>query len=159
VPEHADPHPHEPVDPDLRWPPGSPEYLAATIAVVSAGGVVGALARYGAWLSWPTAPGSFPWTTLLINVVGCLLIGVLVVLTSEVFTAHPLVRPALATGVLGGFTTFSTFAVDTQDLLAGGNVVPGIAYVVLTPVLALVAVTVAASVTRLLARQVVGAAA
>lgn len=148
MPGHPDTHPQEPIDPDLRWPPGSPEFLAASVVLVSAGGVVGALARYGLGLAWPTAAGDFPWTTLLINVVGCLLIGVLVVLTSEVFTAHPLVRPALATGVLGGFTTFSTFAVDARDLFADGRAGIALAYLVLTPALALLAVTVGAWLTR-----------
>ena len=88
---------------------------------VAVGGALGALARWGIGLAWPAPHGGFPASTLLINVVGCLLMGVLVVHVVEVREAHPLVRPFLGVGVLGGFTTFSTFAVDTEQLLVGGH--------------------------------------
>ena len=61
-------------------------------------------------------PGSFPWTTLLVNGVGCAVIGVFMVVITDVWAAHRLVRPFFGTGVLGGFTTFSTYAVDIQKL-------------------------------------------
>jgi fluoride exporter len=96
------------------------------IAAVSAGGALGALARWGIGLAWPAPHGTFPTATLVINVVGCLLMGVLVVHVAEVREAHPLVRPFLGVGVLGGFTTFSTFAVDTQQLLLTGHL--GVAF-------------------------------
>ncbi|MGW3010262.1 fluoride efflux transporter FluC [Streptomyces sp. NPDC001219] len=91
------------------------------IGVVAVGGAVGATARYGAALLWPTGNGAFPWTTLGVNVVGCALMGVLMVLITEVGTAHRLVRPFLGTGILGGFTTFSTYAVDIQRLIDAGH--------------------------------------
>ncbi|MGW4806266.1 fluoride efflux transporter CrcB [Kitasatospora sp. NPDC004272] len=119
------------------------------VAVVSAGGVLGASARYGAGLLWPTARDAFPWTTLLVNLVGCALIGVvLVVLTEGRRTPHPLLRPFLATGILGGFTTFSTYAVDAQQLF--DHALPGRAllYLAGTLLAALVAVWAAASATR-----------
>jgi CrcB protein len=62
---------------------------------------------------------------MLINVTGCALIGVLMVLVSEVWIEQQLLRPFLGTGVLGGFTTFSTYAVDIERLLADGH--PGTA--------------------------------
>lgn len=98
----------------------------AAVAAVAVGGALGALARWGIGLAWPTPHGGFPAATLLINVVGCLLMGVVVVHVTEVREAHPLVRPFLAVGVLGGFTTFSTFAVDAQQLLTGRHL--GTAY-------------------------------
>src|ERR687886_614869 len=61
-----------------------------------------------------------PWAILSTNVSGCLLIGVLMVLVTEVWTTHRLLRPFLGTGVLGGYTTFSTYAVDAQHLIAAG---------------------------------------
>jgi protein CrcB len=71
-------------------------------------------ARYSLAQPLPTRPGQFPWTTFAANLLGCLLIGVLTVLITEVFSARRLVRPFLGVGVLGGFTTFSTYAVDIR---------------------------------------------
>ena len=64
---------------------------------------------------------SLPWATLLTNVVGCALIGVLMVLVAERWPDRRLVRPFLGTGILGGFTTFSTYVVDTRTLVATGH--------------------------------------
>ncbi|MEV4439430.1 fluoride efflux transporter CrcB [Streptomyces sp. NPDC049577] len=118
------------------------------VCAVSAGGAIGAVARHGAGLLWPTAPGHFPWTTLLINALGCALIGVLLVSIAERPTAHRLTRPFLGTGVLGGFTTFSTYAVETQQLFDTGRVATGVAYAAGTLLAALAAVWAAAALTR-----------
>src|SRR4051794_7335871 len=91
------------------------------VVVVALGGVLGSLARWGVGVAFPTPAGTFPWATFGINVLGSLVMGVLVVVVTEVYTAHPLIRPFLGVGVLGGFTTFSTFAVDAQSLLLGGH--------------------------------------
>lgn len=112
----------------------------SVVAVVALGGALGACARYGATLIWPTAPGGFPWTTLIVNVVGCAVIGVFMVVISEVWTAHRLVRPFFGTGVLGGFTTFSTYAVDIERLVDAGRARTGLAYLGLTLCAALAAV-------------------
>ncbi|MEV3988820.1 CrcB family protein [Streptomyces sp. NPDC049837] len=118
------------------------------VAVVAAGGALGASARYGASLLWPTAAGGFPWTTLCVNAAGCALIGVLMVVITELGSAHRLVRPFLGTGVLGGFTTFSAYAADVRQLLVGGRTPTALAYLALTPAAALVAVATAAWLTR-----------
>ncbi|MFH8987973.1 fluoride efflux transporter FluC [Streptomyces sp. NPDC017940] len=124
------------------------------LAVVAVGGALGAAARYGAALLWPTAAGRFPWTTFAVNVTGCAAIGVLMVLvtgTTEVTgrgPAHPLLRPFLGTGVLGGFTTFSTYTVDVERLADAGHVRTGLAYLALTLLAALAAVWCATAVTR-----------
>ncbi|MEE4491435.1 fluoride efflux transporter CrcB [Streptomyces sp. BE230] len=120
----------------------------AVVAVVALGGAVGASARYGAGLLWPTATGTFPWTTLVINVVGCAVIGVFMVVITEAWTAHRLVRPFFGTGVLGGFTTFSTYAVDIERLVAGGRARTGLVYLALTLLAALAAVWSAVWLTR-----------
>ena len=104
----------------------------AAVVAVAVGGALGALARWGIGLAWPAPHGGFPASTLLINVVGCLLMGVLVVHVVEIRQAHPLVRPFLGVGVLGGFTTFSTFAVDTQQLLVGGHLGVAVGYLAAT---------------------------
>lgn len=77
--------------------------------------MTGSLARYGLAEAIPHGPASFPWATFVTNVLGCLAIGILFARLTP--RSHPLLRPFLGTGILGGFTTFSTFAVDTQKLL------------------------------------------
>ncbi|WUQ88879.1 fluoride efflux transporter CrcB [Kitasatospora purpeofusca] len=123
------------------------------VAVVAAGGALGAVARYGAGLLWPTGPSAFPWTTLLVNVVGCAVIGVFLVVITEGRPAHPLLRPFFGTGVLGGFTTFSTYTADFRRLVAEGRPGPAAAYLALTLLAALAAVWAAAALTRGLLRR------
>lgn len=118
-----------------------------TLAAVALGGGAGAAARYGATLLWPTAPDSFPWTTLAVNVLGCALIGVLMATLAE-RGAHPLLRPALGTGVLGGFTTFSAYTQETERLLAGGQAGRALLYLAGTLAAALAAVWLASAATR-----------
>lgn len=118
------------------------------VAVVAAGGALGAAARHGAALAWPVADGGFPWPTLTVNALGCAAIGVLMVLVTEWRPTHPLLRPFLGTGVLGGFTTFSTYAVDIERLVDAGRLRTGLAYLALTLLAALAAVWCAATVTR-----------
>jgi CrcB protein len=118
------------------------------VAVVALGGAAGATARYAASLLWPTADGAFPWTTLLVNVAGCVLIGVFMVVVTDVWAAHRLVRPFVGTGVLGGFTTFSTYAVGVQRLVAEGRPGTGLAYLAVTVCAAVAAVWGAARLTR-----------
>lgn len=97
---------------------------------VAGGGVIGALARYGVnVLLAPVSVGRFPFATLSVNVLGCALIGVLHVLIVERAQLSPLWREFLMIGVLGAFTTFSSFTLDSvglwqnhQPLLAAFNV-------------------------------------
>jgi CrcB protein len=118
------------------------------VAAVAVGGVLGAEARYGLGLLWPAPGTAFPWTTLLINVVGCLVIGVFLVAVTEGRPAHRLVRPFFGTGVLGGFTTFSTYCVDTRRLLVGHQPALAVGYLTGTLLAALVAVYAGAAGTR-----------
>jgi fluoride exporter len=118
------------------------------LGVVALGGGLGALGRYGLTVLLPTPPGGFPWATFVINVLGCLLIGVLMVLVTEVYAAHRLVRPFLGIGVLGGFTTFSTYALDIHSLLAPGTVAVAFAYLAGTLVAAVLAVLAGTWATR-----------
>ncbi|MGY1503067.1 fluoride efflux transporter CrcB [Streptomyces sp. QTS52] len=121
---------------------------APVVAVVAIGGAIGACARYAASLAWPARTGGFPWTTFWVNVVGCAVIGVFMVAVTEIWTARRLVRPFFGTGVLGGFTTFSTYAVDIQKLVDHGHPGTGLAYLATTLLAALAAVTLAATATR-----------
>ncbi|WP_328944599.1 fluoride efflux transporter CrcB [Streptomyces sp. NBC_00250] len=116
------------------------------VAVVAAGGALGASARYGAGLVWPTPESAFPWTTFTVNVIGCALLGTLMVLLTERPTEwstappHPLLRPFLGTGFCGGFTTFSTYSLETERLLSAGDPTRGLLYLGGTLVTALAAV-------------------
>lgn len=148
----------EPVDPDVdlsvprqRWE--LRQGFWDVVTVVALGGALGAVARYGIGVAWPTPPAAFPWATLVINLAGCALIGVLMVLITEVWAAPRLVRPFLGTGVLGGFTTFSTYTVDVQRLITSGAARTSLVYLVVTPVGALVAVGTAMVLARLTVRS------
>ncbi|MFD4523590.1 fluoride efflux transporter CrcB [Streptomyces sp. NPDC058470] len=118
------------------------------VATVALGGAIGATARYAVSLLWPSPAGGFPWTTFWVNVVGCAVIGVFMVAVTEVWAVHRLVRPFFGTGVLGGFTTFSTYAVDIQKLLDEGNPATGLAYLAATLLAALAAVWLAMVASR-----------
>ncbi|MFD8014065.1 fluoride efflux transporter CrcB [Streptomyces sp. NPDC058955] len=124
---------------------------APVVAVVAAGGVLGASARYAATLLWPTAPDAFPWTILAVNAAGCALLGLLMVLATEAPAApHPLLRPFLGTGFCGGFTTFSTYALDTRRLLGADRTAAGVLYLGGTLVTALAAVVAGVAAGRAL---------
>ncbi|MFC8347380.1 fluoride efflux transporter CrcB [Streptomyces sp. NPDC057280] len=136
----------------LRVPaPRRPPVLrgqASVVAVVALGGALGATARYALSLRWPLQPGGFPWATFWTNVIGCAVIGVFMVVITDVWAAHRLVRPFFGTGVLGGFTTFSTYAVDIRKLIGSGHPGTGLAYLAATLLAALTAVWLAATATR-----------
>jgi CrcB protein len=146
----------QPIDADagLRGPEQRRELRAHTASVlvaIAVGGALGASARYGLSRAFPHPPDGWPWSTLLVNVTGCVLIGVLMVLITDVWVGHRLVRPFLGVGVLGGYTTFSTYVVEAQQLIVAGR--PGLAlgYLAATVVAALVAVYVGIAFIRAVA--------
>lgn len=89
-----------------------------SLASISAGGALGTLARWGVGEALPYGEGSLPWSTMVANVSGSLLLGLLAVLLTEVWPTRRYVRPFLGVGVLGGYTTFSTSMLDTRSLIA-----------------------------------------
>jgi CrcB protein len=121
------------------------------LAVIAVGGVVGAEARYGVGVLLPHAGDAWPWSTLLVNVSGCVLIGLLMVVITELTEAHRLIRPLLGVGLLGGYTTFSTATVETLTLLTAGRPAVAAAYVVATPTLAVLGCGTGVVTARLLA--------
>jgi CrcB protein len=130
----------------------------AVLAAVAAGGALGASARHGLTLAWPAAPGGLPWAVLAVNTAGCALIGVLMALVGERGPGrgglrHPLARPFLGTGVLGGFTTYSAYALDTVRLLEEGAAGTALLYLSATLAAALGAVWAAAGATRAVAAR------
>lgn len=103
-----------------RQPRATPP-VATIYAAVLAGGMLGGTARYLVGLAIPVQPGSIPWGILLVNLAGALALGAL--LSGWVrrgHVAHPW-RPFLATGILGSFTTWSTFMADTHALFEQGQ--------------------------------------
>jgi len=129
-----------------------PRVWDVTVTIAS-GGALGAVARYGVSTAWPHAPTAFPWATFAVDVAGCFLIGVLMVFLTEVAgRPHHLIRPFLGVGILGGFTTFSTYTVEVQRLLAGGHPQLALLYLFGTLGAALVAVQLGIVAARLLAR-------
>lgn len=123
---------------------------ASLLATIAAGGVIGATTRYALSMAWPHQPGEFPWATFVTNVSGCLLIGVLMVLITEAWTAHRLIRPFLGVGMLGGYTTFSTYAVDIQQAVAAGHPRVALLYLAGTLAAALAAIYAGIIIARLL---------
>lgn len=100
---------------------------------VAVAGGIGTLARYvlGGWLARSTG-GVFPWETLAINIVGSLLIGVLSGAVDRGALLPPPLRMTLMVGLLGGFTTFSSFALETIGLANGGEWRNAVLYVFLS---------------------------
>ena len=94
------------------------------VLLVAAGGAIGAAARYlaGLWIA-ARLGASFPWGTFFVNVTGSFLIGIVLVLV-EGGTLPAEARLFLAVGILGGYTTFSSFSYETLQLLNGGDMVP-----------------------------------
>lgn len=93
---------------------------AALLAVIAVGGAIGSLARHSvSIIVGAHSAQDLPWGTLGVNVVGCLAIGVLATML-PIATSNWWLRPLVITGVLGGFTTFSAFALETGVLLDAG---------------------------------------
>jgi CrcB protein len=95
----------------------------ANILTVGLGGFAGAVARYllGGWVLHHTLSAKFPWSTFAVNILGCLAIGVLSGLAERLDWFTPSMRLLLLTGLLGGFTTFSAFGLETVHLLRRGE--------------------------------------
>ena len=87
------------------------------LLVIGAGGALGSLARWGVSHLLPWSGDTFPWATFLENVSGGLALGMLMVLLLDVWPPHRYLRPFLGVGLLGGYTTFSTYMLEARDLL------------------------------------------
>ena len=114
------------------------------ILLVGLGGFIGSVARYtlGGWLLHLTVQEKFPYSTFAVNVVGCLVVGILAGLAEKHELFGPGARLFLFTGLLGGFTTFSAFGLETMFLLRRGEPWVATLYVIASVLLGLVAVWV-----------------
>lgn len=99
------------------------------LLLVGAGGFLGSILRYLAsgWVQQWLQTASFPFGTLAVNVLGCLVIGFLSQLADARGVFTPETRALVFVGVLGGFTTFSTFSDETFNLLRDNEVIPALA--------------------------------
>lgn len=131
--------------------PGSRERLFMRILVaVAVGGACGALARAGLSSALDgTSAGAFPLATFLANLLGCALMGLLVELSALLWSPGPALRAGLLVGLLGGFTTFSTFSAETHALLSQGQVLQAVLYVSASMILCLLAFLFAMHLARL----------
>lgn len=118
------------------------------LAVVAVGGGLGSVARYGLAQAWATPAGGFPWATFTTNVLGSLLLGALMVFVVEIWPPSRYRRPFLGVGILGGFTTFSTYMAETRGLIATGHLALADAYALTSLVAGLAAVWTGVALTR-----------
>ena len=125
---------------------GGPQ--GSVLTAVAVGGAVGAPARYGVTQLIHVAPGTFPWATFAVNVSGSLALGAVLALVIERLPAARHVRALVATGFLGAYTTYSTFAVDTDVLAKDGHVGVAALYVVASIVVGLAAAWIGLNATR-----------
>jgi CrcB protein len=127
---------------------GNPATRWDVLLAIGAGGALGSLARYGLSVAIPHPRGEFPLATLVTNIVGCLLIGVLMGVLTTMADPHRLLRPFLGVGVLGGFTTFSTYVIDTLDQLSTGHQTAALVYAFASVALSLLAAATGLAVVR-----------
>ena len=121
-----------------RWTDRVPEYGCRVtsiksarpdvLAVIALGGMVGATARFKLSEALPTKAGHFPWATFWTNLSGSFLLGFLLIVLLERFPPTRYIRPFLATGILGAYTTMSTFAVETTLLIKDGHAIIAMLY-------------------------------
>ncbi|MDN3351540.1 fluoride efflux transporter CrcB [Actinomadura sp. DC4] len=124
---------HGPIDPDAAVDlhagqdvfrtrgPARRDRQLDVIGAIALGGGLGSVARYLLATALPAHQGRFPWATFLTNLSGCFALGFLMVFVLEVWPPRRYVRPFVGIGVLGGFTTFSTFTVEMRGLVAHGS--------------------------------------
>ena len=119
------------------------------LLVIAAGGAVGSAARLALGETMPASRGTFPWSTFLENVTGGLALGLLMVFVIEVWPPSRYLRPFLGVGVLGGYTTFSSYMLDTRELLVTGHAPLAGAYLFGTLIVGLAAVWAGITLGRL----------
>jgi len=135
-----------------RWTPLGLRRRWDVLAVIAVGGALGSVARWGVEVAVPQDPGQVPWSTWLVNVTGGLLLGALMVFVVDVWPPRRYVRPFLGVGVLGGYTTFSTYMLDVRTLLSRGEAGTAFGYLVGTLVTGLLAVWAGVLLARLAVR-------
>ena len=113
--------------------------MFATLCWIAAGGALGAVARFGVVSGADRLGVPFPWGTLVVNASGALLIGLVLGTLAEHTRFDEVVRPFFVVGVLGAFTTFSAFSMETLLLLEDDRWLPAAGYVTASVVLCVLA--------------------
>lgn len=143
----------EPVDPDA---PEARPRRRWTLPLIGLGGAVGTLMRFGIESAFPAAPAGWPWATFLINITGALVLAALLellVLSGPDNGWRRRLRLMVGTGVLGGFTTYSTFMVEAALLGGTGQYLVAFGYAVLSVVLGFTAAWIGISVVGTIRRH------
>lgn len=107
---------------------------------VALGGAIGSVIRYLIGLININEATAFPYKTLIINIVGSLLIGIVVALAGKYTNANSNIILFIKVGICGGFTTFSTFALESTNLIQSGKYLLAFAYIALSVILSILAV-------------------
>lgn len=162
MPWPAGPHarPADRVLPTTGWPrlaarrPNPRRSRPSVVAAIAVGGVLGTFGRYGVEMLGPSSPGRFPWATFTVNTTGSFALGFVLVLLVSRFSPRSHLRPFLATGVLGAYTTFSSFVVEAARIADGGR--PGLAaeYVIVSIGVGLLAAAAGLAAARCIAAAV-----
>jgi len=140
--------------PPSSRPSSTPPAPVRSLLLIAAGGAIGALMRhFVSVLVYRLVPSTFPWGTLAANLVGCFFIGALWTL-SERASFPPGLALFLFTGMLGAFTTFSTYALESLQLMQRGQVWSGLANIAVSTVAGLLLVLAGMALTRSLLRAV-----
>jgi CrcB protein len=113
---------------------------ALLVVAIGLGGALGALARYSVELAGNVSPSAFPWPTLSVNVSGAFALGLAVAVLGDRARPTPYLRAFVTIGLLGGYTTFSTWTVETVVLVRHHAVWTAVVYALLTVVVGIAAV-------------------
>jgi CrcB protein len=120
------------------------------VFAIAAGGAIGSVARYGTmvWMGRLLGTG-FPYGTLIVNVVGGLIMGVLIELMALVWSPSEAMRAFLTVGIMGGYTTFSTFSLDAWYLIQRGDTGLGALYIAASVIFSIGALVAGLYLTRM----------
>jgi CrcB protein len=155
LPIDPDLAPTDPAEPSLQhhaavrtpgWRSGRAD--VGVLAAIAAGGAMGALARYGTAAAIHVPKDGFPWATLWTNLSGSLVLGFALSVILERYPTNRYLRPFFATGFVGAFTTFSTFAVETDLLVKDGHAGTAALYVIVSILCGLLLVASGMSLAR-----------
>lgn len=123
--------------------------MLKTLLIVGLGGGVGSVFRYltSVWTD-KYVKSAFPWATFLVNVIGCLIIGILIGLFTKHQVENSTLKLLFVTGFCGGFTTFSAFTLENIKLFQSGNSLLALLYIALSVILGVLAVWTGMMITK-----------
>ncbi len=123
--------------------------MFSTIAMVALGGAFGAVSRYGVNVGATHFFGhGFPWGTVIVNVVGSFLMGIVIAKFAQADHLSPEMKSMIVTGFLGAFTTFSTFSLDFVTLWQRGEIIPAMLYMLGSVIISILALGAAMYIMR-----------